>query len=647
MRMSITAWDDHEFSTDYVVTEIIGSGNGSPPATPVFIDMGEGQPILAGKTLGGGQFVFRVRLVSGGDDALREQLLDQLHGWFLTSDFTLRKLYATNVDDASEWYLEGFPISGPSLVEGTLEDYSITLALTSPYWLMVDATVDNWNVGSTTEDRTFTNSGNVDALPIFKITPQAAKSSDVYNNRIYRGVYNEWSSFQGPVWVNLFPDGGFDTAAEIAGGQMNEDGNDLKVLVNGTAVPRFFGDIDTDHTNVWVYLDFPKPISYPLYTPAIAGSGAVTSIFMSIPDRTVSPPTNGILKIDNELFTYTSWVYVGSLIRFDGVSRAAKGSSEGAHSVDASIIVIPFDIWVVWGNPSESAPSQDANLEPSFDLVNSDNDSVVYTSFQHLAGTKLTSRGALIARGATYPCAYYGTSETPTSSSLYPLDVIGIKISSYQSGNAVVNNPAKLQWAMFHNGGIAHIVATGKKYRSGALFGTMTLQNSQGSLIHYTETAPSTAAVWEAVSIDTDLSNSPTSVIFQLTGSLGTTLPLPWAAAELSAVTITVEYPVQVFTPTAAEENYMLTGYIEHQSTGYKITFLNLPTKTNVPVYIDCNDQEVYLEDGTRMRGAISIEGPTRDEWMTFQPGDNVLTYYDVDTSDLDIETTYRERNTI
>lgn len=647
MRLSLQTWDDdgeaYQINDGTNYEAVITPGTMMPSATPVFIDLGERDPILAGKTLSGGQFTFHIVVKSGQVEAAR----DELNSWFRVSDFTPKKLMAYNLDDSnSEWYLEGYPITPPVPMEGPSK-FSITLALKQPYWIKNTTDTNDWNIGSSTETQVFTNSGNIKAYPIFRLSPQGAKSSSLYNNRTYCAVYNTWTGFSGGCWVNLFPGGGLDTASEVSGGQMNADGNDLKVLVNGASVPRFFGDMNTDHTNVWVYLTFPKPTAYPLQT-ALDGSTTPSSVFITIPDRTVTAPSRGFIMIGSELIGYTSWAYVGSMMRFSGISRHVKGTTIAAHSVGATASIIPFDIWVVWGNPSETAPVQDDNLEPSFDLVSSDNDSLVYSTFQNAIGTKLTSRGVIINRGNTNPeAAYYNVSHTPSDGFVYPAAVFGMKISSYTSGNSVINANTKLQWAAFHPGGIAHVTASGGKYRNGSLFGSFTIQNGTGSTVYYTETAPGSAGAWGSISIDTDITNSPTSIIFQLSGSLGTTLPLRYAMAEIASMTLDIEHPMTVFTPTPTETPYLITGYLENLTNEHKIVFKGISTKTGDYVYLDCETLDIYLEDGTRIRGAIEFDGPARDDWMVFEPGDNSIKFYDLNTADLDIHTTWQARNTI
>ena len=74
MQIRITEWDGHSLQDSSFEAQVaIGAGNGMAPATATFIDMGQGDPVLGGKTLSGSSFTFRIQLKGATDSALEDQ----------------------------------------------------------------------------------------------------------------------------------------------------------------------------------------------------------------------------------------------------------------------------------------------------------------------------------------------------------------------------------------------------------------------------------------------------------------------------------------------------------------------------------------------------------------------------------------------
>jgi len=394
MRMNITTWGATAINdgTNYKATIPIGIGNGMAAATPNFIDMGQGDPVLGGKTLAGTLFTFQVQL-KGATDATREGQRDALASLFLPNDFTLQKLYATDEDDSDRvWYLEGFPVSPPMLAENALDLYNITLALSSPYWIESSLNTDTWVITASTETQVLTNVGNIAALPKFQITANGIKSIGTDDYKFFCGVHTTGWATGGnypSIPLDITPSG-LNTAALVTAGRLLASGDDLKVTVNGTVRKRWFGGggINTTTTHIWTHISFSASPTM-LLNDTMDNSTTPATLTVGYSDASVILPGNSCIQIGNEFITYaTATVDTASkTITFASLVRGAKGSSKAAHSIGASVYWIENDIWVSYNNPSATPPDPtgQANFEPAIDLANSTNSSWIYDKFQKTA----------------------------------------------------------------------------------------------------------------------------------------------------------------------------------------------------------------------------------------------------------------------
>lgn len=643
MRLQLQYWDaDGE---DYAINDgtnyesVIHPSVVMPSATANFIDLGQSFPILAGKTLTGGFFTFTVN-VKGSLETRR----DELNSWFRVDDFTFRKLTALDLDDSNRvWYLEGYPVTPPILADQSASKYTITLALKEPFWFEDTEQTNSWNVGSSTETNTITVRGNVPTLPTFEITPNAAKGTPTNNYKFFVGVYppGYWSS-DVAFPVDLTP-AGWDTAALVTASKMNSNGYDVDVMVDGVSVDRWFGGggINDTDTHVWAHLLF-KPSMAMTLRVALAGSGTPSSILLNYTAPFQTMPSKGTIRVGNEFIAYTGLTYNNVYVTLTGLTRAAKGSSIAAHSYGAAAYWIQHDVWIVYGDPAADAPTINESNKPAFDLTDSTNDEWVYYKFSSDAGVTGTAKAMSPQR--IYGGIFYNGTHATSSAQPYP--VVGLGRASTLNGNVVLSDTtSKPTWAFFCYAGISEFAANGEKYRSGSLFGTLTFQSKD--TVYNTQSSPASAATWTSFSVSLTCTDEPTSVWFRFTGGIGTTLPLPVSYAELSDATITIANPVEIYTPVAEAQNYQFNGYIKNDETGDIITFDKLATKTAETITIDCEDMEVYSTDGKRIRGMISFDGDKRDDWMTLLSGSNVLRFYDLNTTDVDIVTTWRGRNTI
>lgn len=634
MRLELYTWDSHAINDVTNYQAVIQPGNAMPSATATFIDLGRGNPILAGKILDGGYFTFKI-ILRGNIETQR----DELNKWFRPNDFTLRKLVALDKDNGDkDWYLEGYPVT-PPLAGEKISEYSITLALSSPYWIENDLNTNTWSITADTETEVMTNVGNVAALPKITLTAINAKGSNLIGYKTFYAIHT--SGYGGTFPIDITA-ASLDTDAMITAGNLLASGDDLSVIINGAPAYRWFGGggIDSATTGVWTHMTFtPAPVMTLATTLDNSTTPAtITANYTSNYAIMIKPYST--IQIGSELITFSSYGYNPSLkmITFDVLQRGAKGSTKAAHAIGDAVYWIENEVWLSYGNPDATPPVIDDNQKPTFNLTTSTNTNWDYSIF----GTSgLAQTAAPYQSGSGI---YYNTTRMSKTGTLY--EVIGIRIDSSVKAGGVISAD-KPHWIFSHPGGFSHIDADGETFRSGSLFGTCTIDAN--GITYYTVpiTIPALPNVWEGFTVDEDLAENPTQLRFSHTGALGTTLPSPYALAELDNVSLTIYNPPTI-TPIGIEQvNYNFNGTIKNNATGDIINLNNLLTKTGETITIDCETKEIYSTDGQRLRAFISLSGTVRDEWFTLESGANSIVFTDVGTAQVTQVTTWRGRNTI
>jgi hypothetical protein len=639
MRFEIYTWDSHALNDSTNYNAVIQPGNAMPSATATFIDLGRGNPILAGKVIDGGYFTFMI-ILRGNVETQR----DELNKWFRPNDFTFRQLIALDKDNPDkDWYLEGYPVT-PPMISDSPTKYTVTLALKQPYWIESDLNTNTWAVTGDTETEVMTNAGNVYALPKIVLTPNHAKGSNAIEFKKYIAIHT--SGYGGTFPVDITA-AGWDTATLIGSGDMLADGDDAIVYLNNKPTDRWFGGggINSATTGVWINMTF-TPTNGMSLMDALNNSTMPATLQVAIAFslayggfKDVTLPDNGSLLIGSEIITYSTYTVdkAGGIITFTLTKRFTKGSAIASHSAGDLVYWLENEVYLTYGNPTAIAPVQNDNYKPVFDLSTSTNSHWDYLVFGN-SGFAQEMAPFQFGKGTYY-------TDTHGAGTVVPYVVAGLKLESLLSGGGVISDTtAKPSWVFRHPGGVSNITANGEKYRSGTSYGTCTIE--AGGTVYYTEATPSTVTTWEAIAMNVNMAANPTQFYFKFTGGLGTTSPPPTAYAELSDAVITIADPPTIAGLTAGA-NYNFKGYIKNATTGDIINLNNILTKTGDTVTIDCETKEIYLIDGKRIRSSISFSGTKRDEWLTLESGANNIVWVDVGTDDLTIVTTWRGRNTI
>ncbi len=261
--------------------------------------------------------------------------------------------------------------------------YVASLDADEPIWEADSAvSVAPFISGSAVGGYTFpiVNDGNVRTYPEFRLTPWTSKGAA--NDFIRRwDVLVAWKSpLQGvdsqglPYPIDIF-DRSWDTAAEIAGGRMQADGDDIRVFVDQVEVDRYLDDINTTGTAVWCSIAF-EPVREATVVNMPGGADPPTGSDLEVtnPEGTTGFPDVGVLLIENEAVAYRG----RSPTAFLNIHRAWRHTTSVAHAAGTPAYFVEHEIVVMTNYSAYASPLARDDREPIIDLAASDNRKHVY-----------------------------------------------------------------------------------------------------------------------------------------------------------------------------------------------------------------------------------------------------------------------------
>ena len=649
MRLSIQTWDGNAINdwngTTGNYEAVIPPGQTMPTASPEFTSRGQTWPYLAGKSINGSIFTFKIFM----HGTLHSQL-ESLKNLFRTDDYTFRKLVAYDIADSNRaWYVEGFPVTPPtySQSEGGTE-LVVQLALKDPLWRENVQQSDAWSITATGQTQTITTRGNYPALPVFEIKPTSVRTAgNGYTYKLFKAVYNPTANPM-PNYPFAIP---IDTAALVAGGKMQADGDDLRVMVDGIEIDRWLYNMNNAGTLVWININLKAKIELTIST-AISNVGTPTTIDFaatSANDAALAKlPSTGILLIDSELFTYSA---VNTAKRQVTVKeRASKGTYAASHTTGATCRWIEHDLWLYYGNSTVTARTTDDTKKPIIDLdVNSSNTAWKYSAFKDGAGLRSGIWTSAVLAGATsnQGVVYNGNQGTLIAD---PSTEAGGQINAYKKSNTWKAGNATVAWQLAHPAGITHITGNAEKYRKTTSWPTVAVQYSNDGVnwtAAVTLATPASALTWTAEAIgSTALGATYNYVRFVITGSVAATASNS-ASAELNDFTVTLDSAKvpQIASGPAEIANYYHECTITNNTTGDAISIVFV-SQVNKTIYVDCDAQTILADDGTPILAALSWNGK-RQEWMTLAAGANTLQYNETGVQAVTFTTKWYARNLV
>ena len=627
-----------------------------PEGSPGMVSRGMGNyPAYTGKELGSRLVVMRVS-PNPATSTTFSAMMDTMAGWFDTKEQTQGTLIAKDAENSDkQWRMLCTPVSAPDV---TFPGYTVGLSADDPRWEAVTASGGTIALTASGQSGTVTSAGNVRTQPVIAITPGTTKSSANYNYKRPVLTYNSLTVGM-PAYPVDITAAGWNTTGLVAGGTVQADGDDVRVVVNGTEVERWFGGggMNSATTGVWIVLDYSPAVTMT-NGGTIDVAGTVTTITLAATTANSTAikklPAIGDVLIDSERFTYTGKNDTARTLT--GVTRAVKGTSAGSHAVGGTIRWIEHDVWLMYGNASATAPEQTDERKPIFNLTTSTNASWDYDDFaagesNYYALPNSTRAGSWVpkvvsAYGAESMIFTGGISGiTPVMAN--PSSAMGMSVESFIRSGRWQAETAHLEWRWQNPAGGTAVITTGQKLRIGSSFpGRAALQYSSDGVTwtsKWNEVTPTNAGSVTAFANNgtATLGAAYKYIRFDLYGSV-VAGALTQAYMSVTDVTIAVGTNKPTVTLGAEAANYWLNLTIANGATGESITLKQLMVTTQT-LTVDCEAHTVTLSDGTNCLAALALSSP-RVEWLDLAAGANVLTFTDVGTAGVTAVITWNDR---
>jgi hypothetical protein len=607
-------------------------------ANPIFVNRAGEYPKLSGSQLGSHTLNIDVRIASGQNINTNREVVKQ----YFNTDGQSHNLIITDGAGGTQWYVSGQAI-GVNPGSAPQNTFVITIAVEYPYWRLVTATSDTWNITASGQNNGGeTNAGNIKVPPKFEITPTSAKAAG-YQYRRWVAIYNNLdTAFVDCVDIT---GGGLDTAA-LTTAKMQADGDDFRVFVDGAEADRWLYDMDTAATKCLVNLSL-SPRQEGTISGNLAGSGTTATISFSRTRANLSflqflktRAVNKVLLVESEALTFTAANVDTFNYQITGAVRAAKGTSIAAHTAPLTIRWIEHDIWIAYGDSSASAPDTNDDYKPIFAL-SSTNASRTYTNFYDTRSSRPGAwKGGVQASRTQLSYAYTGDQNVFTNPSV-ELGLAMVGGNDFQ----VANEQGTLFWIYTDPAGITSVTYSGDKYNAASWPAIVGLQYLQDDAVWFTasnEAEPATPYTWQAISATTvSLGGTYKTIRFVIDGQLDSqigeaalvqfdTLTLARASGNLPTISVGSEIAAYYFDTVLA-----------NTTTSESLRF-SLLCGLNDTLTIDCESKLAYMSDGAQVK--IPERSTNREAWLDMAVGSNTLTFTDAGTAAVTVVTTHRDR---
>ncbi len=607
--MKVISYDGHCINDGAEYTAGLTAESQSPPiASAVFVRRNGVRPLVGALAFEGVFLTMLVTLPSGGVLTKRERQV-QLHQWFDNTVNEAARLVIADDDGISNLrYVMGVPVACVATANGDGNVFEVVLAAHGDVrWRSVTAATDSWSITASGQNKTLTNGGDDIAFPVFTITPTASKSGSY--------AYRRWLPIKWRVEtaVSNYPVDvvdTFDTAALVTAGKMQADGDDLRIEVDGVEADRWLGGMDTTATRVWCNLTFVAQEVVTLAAAMLIGDAVET---IDVNEDVSGFPNAGILLIGSEAFTYTA--KNDSLKRFTGVSRAQKGTAAAGHSVSVDVEWIQHDVWMIYGNPSATAPSVDSDYEPVFNL-SSTNTYLEYDTYSLIS----TRGGSWSFDNVRNTSAIAGneigidrvTSGAPFEGRIKTYNPCGILSANFTIGVSIVDPSTELH-----------------------------IQSSVNGIVYVDEyTIPSASTSWAR---NETLAALSTYVALHMYTAAAVDSPDDYVSSDDVFLTLDGSKTPDI-TVNSEQGNYLLAATITNEETGESI-LLTYTTGLNETLQVNTDLKTVTdLENGSNQFQAVDPVGGTRLHWLRMPTGDNVFRFDDVGTAGVTIGVEWEER---
>jgi len=372
MITTIISFDGTTFSPNYEVGFVTASEPRLPGASVQLLERIGAWPAIAALQRKPHRLALVIRIA--GTSATRDARRSALFRLFDPEDETPKVLVGSNHDGTSMYVkalCEELRVYGDQQHDTA---FVVTLAIDGDVrWRATSSASDVWEITASAQTNVVANAGEDEAYPVITIEPTSARTGGYAYRCWVPVVWRSENAGAGYPFVMTL-----DTETLVTAGKMQADGDDLRVLSDGTTALRWLVDINTADTLIWTQQNFAGAPSLTLKT-AIAATGDIASIEFNEAAGAALLPESGILLIDDEAFVYTARDLTD--VAVTGITRAAKGTSLEIHAADETVHWIQHDIYIVYGNATATSGPDLSAYQPAFELDLSDNDTWVYEQF--------------------------------------------------------------------------------------------------------------------------------------------------------------------------------------------------------------------------------------------------------------------------
>lgn len=648
MKLSLLTWNGISINSSSIKCTIPPGQLFNLSSNAVTVNRAFDFPQLSGTVLNAHIFVIEVYVPAGQDiNATREIV----KGYFNITDKTRHNLVALDSVSGNQFYLTGYPTR--LAPQGTgINEWTVSFAVEYPYWRLVTATVDSWDITGSSDSFDVTNSGNIDVRPIFTITPTTTKTKGLKYRR-YIPIYNNLDkSYIEPY---EYTNGGLDVQSLINANKMQASGNDFRLWEDGTFKDRWLYEMDSDSdpAKCWGNLELsPRKNSTLLYA---VDSDDTTLYFPQTRQslsflREMKIVNNTTLQIDSdsdnnmELVTFDIDDIDILNFKISNISRAAKTSVNVSHLLGATVRHIERDTWLLYGDSDLGSQSVDSDFEPILDFSSS-NTLLGYTYFYDVDVNRPGSWYPEVLATRTQLSNNY-TGDLGVMAN--PATKLGLSMEGTKDFQ-VSNEAGTLDWLYHHTAGISNVKYSGD-YRTvdsdDSFPMTVGLQylkdNGQWQLAYSdSDFPPASSDSWIAFdSFDISLSGTYETIRFVMDGQLNS-IQSAKAQWQADTVFLTLNSGNVPSSTMLAEQSINFFDFILTNSTTGEYIKVTTPCPLNMDLIIDCDRKEAYLEDGTRVFVTLSSN---RTDWLNLQSGVNHLNYVDDGTVAVHVNISHRDR---
>src|SRR3990172_3805296 len=387
MKLSLLTWNSININSATIKSTIPVGQLANLSANAITVNRAGDFPFLSDTQLPAHIFVIEVYIVGGGNIKKNRETIK---GYFNVMDKTRHNLVVQDENDSNrQYYLTGFPIGFSSQGENKPNAFNVRFAIEYPYWRLVTATADSWDITATGDSDAITNIGNINVQPIFTITPLTTKTAGLKYRR-YIPVYNNMDkSLAIPLDIT---NGGLDVQTLIDANKMQADGDDFRVWIDGTFSDRWLNEMDSDSDPAKCWINFDLPPRHEGTTLSTFDSEDTTMSFTitKVNNRflqSLLSTSNKTLLIDNEALVYVDSDIDFNDYQIDNLSRGQKDTTAVSHSASSTVRHIEHDLWILYGDSDLSAPDIDDDYKPIFSLA-STNSAWLYTNYFDTASNR-------------------------------------------------------------------------------------------------------------------------------------------------------------------------------------------------------------------------------------------------------------------